>query len=212
MIVLVAVGENSMVYSDFSLKTVKEKFGLTLVEGGRFLPQIPPATLTSPYLTDVLYESLPLAIAMGSEKARSELLISPVLFELRRILDRQMSFFSGEDFTVDSEQGLSGVCDFLLSRSPEQLIIEAPAVVIVEAKKDNIKGGFGQCIAEMIAAQQFNASANKPLEAIYGTVTTGNIWTFLKLEQKTVTIDLTDHFLMPVENLLGILSWMLEQS
>jgi hypothetical protein len=133
-----------MIYSDFTLKIVKERFGLTLITGGRFLPQIPPATLTSPYLTDVLHES-------------------------------------------------------------------APAVVIVEAKKDNIKAGFGQCIAEMIAAQQFNASANKPLEAIYGTVTTGNIWTFLKLEQKTVTIDLTDHFLMPVENLLGILGWMLEQ-
>ncbi len=198
-----------MAYSDFTLKSVKEKFGLTLVEGGRFLPPIPPATLTSLYLSDVLQESLPLAIAMGSEKARSELLISPVLFELRRILNRQMSFFSGEDFTVDSAQGLSGVCDFLLSRSTEQLILEAPVVVIVEAKKDNIKGGFGQCIAEMIAAQQFNASANQSLDTIYGTVTTGNIWTFLKLEQKTVTIDLTDHMLMPVENLLGILGWML---
>jgi hypothetical protein len=201
-----------MAYSDFTLKSVKEKFGLTLVEGGRFLPAIPPAILTSLYLSDVLEESLPLAIAMGSEKARSELLISPVLFELRRILNRQMSFFSGEDFTVDAAQGLNGVCDFLLSRSTEQLILEAPVVVIVEAKKDNIKGGFGQCIAEMIAAQQFNASANQPLETIYGTVTTGNIWTFLKLEQKTVTIDLTDHMLMPVENLLGILGWMLAQN
>jgi hypothetical protein len=201
-----------MAYSDFTLKIVKEKFGLTLVEGGRFLPPIPPAILTSLYLSDVLEESLPLAIAMGSEKARSELLISPVLFELRRILNRQMSFFSGEDFTVDAAQGLNGVCDFLLSRSPEQLILEAPVVVIVEAKKDNIKGGFGQCIAEMIAAQQFNASANQPLDTIYGTVTTGNIWTFLKLEQKTVTIDLTDHMLMPVENLLGILGWMLAQN
>jgi hypothetical protein len=201
-----------MAYSDFTLKIVKEKFGLTLVEGGRFLPAIPPAVLTSLYLSDVLEESLPLAIAMGSEKARSELLISPVLFELRRILNRQMSFFSGEDFTVDAAQGLNGVCDFLLSRSPEQLILEAPVVVIVEAKKDNIKGGFGQCIAEMIAAQQFNASANQPLDTIYGTVTTGNIWTFLKLEQKTVTIDLTDHMLMPVENLLGILGWMLVQN
>jgi hypothetical protein len=201
-----------MAYSDFTLKSVKEKFGLTLVEGGRFLPAIPPAILTSLYLSDVLEESLPLAIAMGSEKARSELLISPVLFELRRILNRQMSFFSGEDFTVDAAQGLNGVCDFLLSRSTEQLILEAPVVVIVEAKKDNIKGGFGQCIAEMIAAQQFNASANQPLDTIYGTVTTGNIWTFLKLEQKTVTIDLTDHMLMPVENLLGILGWMLAQN
>jgi hypothetical protein len=200
-----------MAYSDFTLRSVKQKFHLTLVEGVCFLPKIQPIAPTSPYLVDVLSESLPLAIAMGSEKARSELLISPVLFELRRILDRKMSFFSGEDFTVDPENGLSGSCDFLLSRSSEQLIIEAPAIVIVEAKKDNIKSGFGQCIAEMIAAQKFNQEAEKPIDVIYGTVTTGNVWTFLKLEGTVVTIDLSDYPLMPVENLLGILAWMMNQ-
>jgi hypothetical protein len=199
----------SMAYSDFTLRKVKEEFGLTLVEGERFLPEILPAKITTPYLADVLKESLPLAIAMGSEKARSELLISPVLFELRRILDRKISFFSGEDFTVDPDCGLNGTCDFLISRSSEQLMIEAPAIVIVEAKKDNIKGGFGQCIAEMIAAQRFNDRANTPVRTIYGTVTTGNIWTFLKLEEKTVTIDLTDYLLLPVERLLGVLVWMM---
>ena len=90
-----------------------------------------------------MQESIPLAIAMGSEKARSELIISPILFEVRKILDRKISFFSGEEFTVDASVGLNGVCDFLISRSPEQLIIEAPAVVIVEAKKENLKGGLG---------------------------------------------------------------------
>jgi hypothetical protein len=201
-----------LAYSDFTLRRVKEEFELVLVEGVRFLPEIPSVELTTPYLRDVLQESVPLAIAMGSEKARSELLISPVLFELRRILDRKISFFSGEDFTVDSECGLSGVCDFLLSRSSEQLMIEAPAVVIIEAKKDNIKGGFGQCIAEMIAAQRFNERAHTPVNTIYGAVTTGNIWTFIKLEGKTVTIDLTDYLLTPVERLLGILVWMMAQS
>jgi hypothetical protein len=200
-----------MAYSDFTLRRVKEEFDLVLVEGSRFMPKIAPIAPTNPYLADMLHESLPLAIAMGSEKARSELLISPVLFELRRILDRKISFFSGEDFTVDPTCGLSGTCDFLLSRSSEQLMIESPAVVIVEAKKDNIKGGFGQCIAEMIAAQRFNDNAKTPVNTVYGTVTTGNIWTFLKIEGTTVTIDLTDYPLIPVEQLLGILAWMMAQ-
>ncbi len=200
-----------MAYSDFTLRRVKEDFDLVLVEGSRFMPEIKPIAPTNPYLADMLHESLPLAIAMGSEKARSELVISPVLFELRRVLDRKISFFSGEDFTVDPACGLSGTCDFLLSRSSEQLMIEAPAVVIVEAKKDNIKGGFGQCIAEMIAAQRFNDNAKTPVKTVYGTVTTGNIWTFLKIEGTTVTIDLTDYPLIPVERLLGILAWMMAQ-
>jgi hypothetical protein len=199
-----------MAYSDFSLRKVKEQFELTLVEGVCFLPEITPLMPSTPYLQDVLQESLPLAISMGSEKARSELLISPVLFELRRLLDRKISFFSGEEFTVDQAAGLNGTCDFLLSRSPEQLLMEAPIMVIVEAKKDNIKGGWGQCIAEMIAAQRFNEGRAQSIDTIYGTVTTGNIWTFLKLERKQVTIDLNDYFLLPVERLLGILAWMMK--
>ncbi len=142
------------------------------------------------------------------------------MFEVRKILNRQISFFSGEEFNVDPEVGLAGFCDFLISVSPEQLFIEAPAVVIVEAKKENlkgglgqciadVKGGLGQCIAEMIAAQRFNAKYEKPIATIYGSVTSGNLWTFLKLEDRTVTIDLTEYLIPPVEQVLGILVWMI---
>lgn len=197
-----------MSYREFSLRKVKQDFNLTLVEGGRFLPPIEPIS-PSPLLAEFLAESIQLAIAMGSEKARSELIISPILFEVRKILNRQISFFSGEEFNVDPEVGLVGFCDFLISASPEQLFIEAPAVVIVEAKKENLKGGLGQCIAEMIAAQRFNAKYEKPIATIYGSVTSGNLWTFLKLEDSTVTIDLTEYLIPPVEQVLGTLVWMI---
>lgn len=118
-------------------------------------------------------------------------------------------FFSREEFNVEPEVGLAGFCDFLIGLSPEQLFIEAPAVVIVEAKKENLKGGLGQCIAEMIAAQRFNAKYEKPIATIYGSVTSGNLWTFLKLEDSTVTIDLTEYLISPVEQVLGILVWMI---
>ncbi len=200
-----------MAYSDFSIRKVKQSFNLTLVSGGSFFPPIEPVA-ANPYLVEFLQESLPLAIAMGSEKARSELIISPILFEMRKILDRKISFFSGEEFTVDPSVGLNGTCDFLISKSPEQLIIEAPAVVIVEAKKENLKGGLGQCMAEMVAAQRFNEANQQPTQVIYGSVTSGNLWTFLKLEQQTVTIDLTDYLVSPVEKLLGILVWMIKNT
>jgi hypothetical protein len=80
---------------------------------------------------------------------------------------------------------------------------------LLKQKKDSIKSGWGQCIAEMIAAQRFNEGSVQEINTIYGTVTTGNIWTFLKLEGKTVTIDLNDYLLLPVERLLGILAWMM---
>ncbi|KYC35852.1 hypothetical protein WA1_05650 [Scytonema hofmannii PCC 7110] len=199
-----------MAYSEFSLRRAKEEFNLTFKEGSRFLPETEPIA-TSPYLTEFLAESIPLAIATGSEKARSELIVSPILFEVRKILDRSISFFSGEDFTVDPDAGLSGTCDFLISRSPEQLLIEAPVIVIVEAKKENLKAGLGQCIAEMVAAQRFNVAKEHPIPTIYGSVTSGNRWTFLKLEEQTVTIDLTEYLIPPVEKLLGMLLWMVRE-
>ena len=199
-----------MPYSEFTLKKVKQTFGLTTVEGERFLPEIEPIT-PSAILTGFLSESLPLAIATGSEKARSELIISPVLLEVRKILHRQISLFSGADFTVDPASGLSGVCDFIISRSPEQLEIEAPAVVIVEAKKADLNSGIGQCIAEMVAAQKFNEVNAQFISSIYGSVSSGTVWRFLKLERQMVTIDLTDYPLPPVEQILGMLVWMVQK-
>jgi hypothetical protein len=199
-----------MSYSDFTLRSVKKAFGLTTVEGGRFLPSIQPIAPSS-YLQEALSEGLPLAIATGSEKARSELLISPILVEVRKLLDRKVSLFSGEDFTIAPELGLSGVCDFLISRSPEQVLIEAPAVIVSEAKKGDLKQGLGQCAAEMIAAQKFNAANEILIPTIYGSVTSGTAWRLMKLEDQTLTIDLSDYAIPPVDQLLGMLVWMVQQ-
>ena len=194
-----------MPYDNFSLSRVKREFNLKTVENKRFFPEIDPIE-PSFYLKEALNEGLPLAIATGSEKARSELIISPILVEVRKI-----SFFSGEDFTVAPELDLTGVCDFLISRSSEQVFIEAPAVVIIEAKKGDLKPGLGQCAAEMVAAQIFNQQNNIPIRTIYGSVTSGTAWRFLKLEGNILNIDLQDYPVPPVEMILGMLVWMIRE-
>ena len=197
-----------MSYSDFTtIVKVKQAFGLTTVEGPRFLPQITPIA-PSATLTDFLANSLPVAVATGSEKARSEMIITPVLLEVRKILQQNISLFSGEDFTVDYENGLNGICDYLISRSPEMLEIEAPVVAVVEAKKADLKTGIGQCVAEMVAMQKFNEAKGKPISVVYGSVSNGTQWRFLKLEEKIVSIDLNDYALPPVDEILGMLVWM----
>ncbi|MBD2199712.1 MULTISPECIES: hypothetical protein [Calothrix] len=200
-----------MPYSEFTLKKVKQTFGLNTIEGEKFIPEIEPIT-PSNILSGFLEESLPLAIATGSEKARSELIISPVLLEVRKILQRKISLFSGAEFTVDIASGLTGICDFIISRSPEQLEIEAPAIVIIEAKKADLNSGIGQCIAEMVAAQKFNEANQQAISTIYGSVSNGNNWRFLKLTGQTVNIELTDYPLPPVDLILGILVWMVSSS
>ncbi|MEB3337186.1 MAG: hypothetical protein VKJ46_06985, partial [Leptolyngbyaceae bacterium] len=139
-----------MPYSKFTLSRAVEDFDLTIVEGQRFLPDISPVTPTL-LLQEILKETLPWAIAVSTKKARSEGIINPVLLEVKRQLQGQISIFSGEEFNVEPEADLSGYCDFLISRSPEQLFIKAPAIVIVEAKKEDLKPALGQCLAEMVA-------------------------------------------------------------
>lgn len=197
-----------MPYSKFSLSKAKKDFQLAIVEGVQFLP-LAPITPSARLLNDL--EDVPWAIAVGSEKARSESIVYPVLQEVRRYLERQVSLFSGREFNVDAEADLTGYVDFLLSRSPEQLIIEAPVVIVAEAKKADLNEGLGQCVAEMVAAQRFNEAQNNAISTIYGCVSSGTAWRFLKLNGKTVTIDLTDYPLPPVEPILGFLVWMLQQ-
>lgn len=196
-----------MAYSDFTVRKVKQAFGIITIEGGRFLPEIDPIS-PSGMLVEFLEETLPLAVALPSEKAKSELLISPILVEVRKMLRREVSLFSGQDFTVDTDAGLSGTCDFLMSRSREQFEIEAPVVVVVEAKRADLNLGMGQCMAEMVAAQKFNQSANMEAVTIYGCVSSGMLWRFLKLDGNEMTIDLEDYSIKPVDRLLGILVWM----
>ncbi|MFM6282061.1 MAG: hypothetical protein ACKN9K_27220 [Dolichospermum sp.] len=196
-----------MPYSDFTLKKVRQDLAIAIHEGGRFFPDIPPVK-PDDLLNQELEEGLPLVLARGSEKARSEWIISPVLTAVRRLLNRQISLFSGEDFTVDPNLGLNGICDFLISKSPTQLEIQAPAIIIIEAKKENLNGGLGQCIAEMVAAQKFNTAHNITIPTIFGSVTSGTTWKFLKLEDNSVTIDITEYPIPPVEQILAFLMWM----
>jgi hypothetical protein len=196
-----------MPYSKFTLSKVKKDFQLAIVDGVRFIPAIAKPIAPSPRLLNEL-EDVPWAIAVGSEKARSESIIYPVLQEVRRIFDRKISLFSGNEFNVDIDSDLTGYVDFLISRSPEQLIIEAPVIVLAEAKKSDLNDGLGQCVAEMVAAQRFNETQANSISTLYGAVSSGTTWRFLKLEGKTVTIDLTDYPLPPVDGILGALVWM----
>jgi len=147
-------------YSDFNLKTVKNQFDLQLVENQSLFSDIEPRPI-SDYLQQTLKRNVALAQAINTEKARSELIIINVLLETKTQLSDRISLFSGIEFTVDKVQGLAGFCDYIISYSPEQFYLETPVLMVVEAKNENIVAGFGQCIAEMVAAQLYNARENK---------------------------------------------------
>jgi hypothetical protein len=188
---------------------LKQQFALRTDEQGDYFAQVAPVTI-SEGLRDHLQQYVSLALAIGTEKARSELLIMPVLIETHRQLHYGFSLFSGVEFNVDSERGLRGTCDYILSLSLEQLTVEAPIVVVVEAKNENIKQGINQCIAEMVAAQLFNQERHNAIETVYGVVTTGSAWKFLRLVETIVYIDRAEYYIKEVERIVGILVAMLQ--
>jgi hypothetical protein len=198
-----------MSYRDFTITEVKRRFQLRVEEDRDLFSSI-PAVEISQLLREILAENVPLAFAMGTEKARSELIISPVLLEARRQSARRVSLFSGADFSVDPQRGLTGACDFLFSLSPEQLAIEAPAIVIVEAKSEDLKPGISQCLAEMVAARVFNDRAEQEVETIYGVVTSGHAWKFLRLVQDEAQVDVAEYHISRVGHVVGILKAMLQ--
>jgi hypothetical protein len=197
-----------MPYSSFTLAQVLKQFDLHVAKRPFFadLPVLTPRD----WLVNLLHESAPLAAGLGTEKVRSELIVAPLLFEVRELLDRQIGLFSGTDFTIDLDAGLNGVCDFLLTRSTNELVIEAPAIIIIEAKKGELNAGWGQCVAEMVAAQKFNSANGQDVPTIYGSVTTGTQWQFLQLTGKDLTIDVTEYSLDPLDRILGIFKWMVD--
>jgi hypothetical protein len=193
-----------MVYSEFTLAKVRQDFNLTLQEGQNLFATV-AAVAPSNLLTAILDEYLPLAIAINSEKARSEFIIAPVLGEVRRLSSYQVSLFSGKEFNIDKNRGLTGFCDFILSCSPEQLYITSPVIEITEAKNEDIISGLGQCIASMVAAQLFNQQSGNNIDVIYGAVTTGTAWRFLTLRDQVVSIDAIEYYIKEVDKILGIL-------
>ncbi len=196
-----------MSYSDFDLKKIKSTFNIAIRENDDLFSRIPEVEI-SDLLTQLLKQNVPLALAMGTEKACSELIIINIFLEIKRQLT--VSFFSGIEFTVDKELGLNGFCDFIISQSSEQLFLESPIVVIVEAKNERITSGLGQCIAEMIAAKRYNEKDGKALPFIYGVVTTGHAWKFLKLAENIVYIDIADYYINNPNKILGILTHMIK--
>jgi hypothetical protein len=198
-----ATDSRNMSYSDF--KTIDQAVStleLTVEDIPHFFSQVAPIE-PSQRLQETLDETLDLAASISTEKARSELIITPILLEIRRIF---IGYFSGNTFNVDESKGLTGACDFILSASSNQSLVTAPVLTLVEAKDNDIRIGLGQCVAQMVGAQVFNARKGLEQPVVYGAVSTGTNWKFIMLENQIVKIDLTEYFITQLNQILGILA------
>ena len=180
-----------MAYSDFTYQDAVNKLGVSPVEADLF-PDLTPAAVPG-WLPQVLAAGPP--TGGTNEKTHSEFLVAPILAAARATAGGRLAIFSGERLDVDPAAGLVGECDFILGGGPHVLPVRAPLLTVVEAKRGDIALGLGQCIAQMVAADRFNQAAGAKGLTVYGCVTSGNVWQFLRLDGTTVGFDGRQYYL-----------------
>ncbi len=151
-------------------------------------------------------------LALLSEKSRSEFIVVPILLAARELSGDRFAIFSGQRLDVDPQQGLAGECDFILAIGPALPPLHAPVMTFVEAKKNDVEAGLGQCIAQMVGARRFNDAAGRMNATVFGCVTTGETWQFLQLDDHAALLDRPRYYLDNVGRILGVLRSICDRS
>ena len=196
-----------MAFTDFTLDSLRMSFGITIRQGSLFAAVAPISV--PPWLHTTLEKGAPLAL--GSEKARSEFILAPILLSLRDLAHQQIAIYSGQRLDGDPQVGLTGEIDFLVTATPALPIVQAPIISVVEAKKNDIESSLGQCAAQLLGAQRYNVRDRREETTIYGCVTTGEVWQFLRLDAQILTIDADRYYINDLTTILGILQHIVEQ-
>ena len=199
-----------MSYSDFTLESVERLLGVSAHPGDLFpkLVAVPAPVWLSELLTR---GTQGMQLSLISEKARSEFIVAPILLASRELSGNRFAIYSGQRLDVDPENGLTGECDFILTAADAMLPLQAPIATIVEAKKNDVEGGLGQCIAQMVAADRFNQQSGRRGAPIFGCVTTGEAWQFARLAGSEVLLERRRFYIDHTEIILGVFSAIINE-
>ncbi len=142
----------------------------------------------------------------SSEASRSELIISPLLREVYKRYSAHYSFWIQKSIAYNEQ--LSGTPDYIFSKKSSlgKTVLETPVVLIVEAKKNDFEQGWGQCLAELVAAQKINDNEEM---AVYGIVTDGNLWQFGRLQLNIFTKNEGNYTIDHLPRLYGALDFLI---
>ena len=134
-------------------------------------------------------------------------MITPILREVYKKFHERYSFWIQK--AISYNEKLNGTPDYLIATRSAlgKTVLDLPLVVVVEAKKNDFEQGWGQCLAELVAAQKINDKPNKP---IYGIVTDGELWKFGKLVDTTFTSNLEGYMVGDLAELFGAITFIFQ--
>jgi len=144
-----------------------------------------------------------------SEYAICEKFIYPILKEVWKTYREHLLLWSHPTLVYD--QSLSGVSDYVIAKKSPlgRVVFEKPYCIVVEAKQDDFQGGWGQCLAEMVAVEKMGDRAEPE---VFGIVSNGKIWEFGQLWNSTFTKQIKSYSLSDLDALFSALHYVFEQS
>jgi hypothetical protein len=194
-----------MAFSDFkTIAEVQRKYAIRYEEqsfmAARELP--PPAGFVKDF--EFYRENIDI---FSSEASRSEIVISPLLREVYKSHHTRSTFWIQKPLICD--ETLSGTPDYMVAGRSElgKTVLEKPVLIIVEAKKNDFEQGWGQCLAELVAAEKLNGDSARP---VYGVVTDANLWQFGKLAGKRFCREPANFTIDALPRLYGALDYLFE--
>jgi hypothetical protein len=197
-----------MSYRKFTYTDLQEKLALDLQQANNLFADAKPIA-ASGWLIAALERTK--NYPKTSEKARSEMLVFPILTDLIENNKDFCTIYSGENLDADKKRGLNGECDYIISTKSISIAISTPIFTIIEAKRaQSIEQGIPQCVAQMVGASIYNQKNKAPATPIFGCVTFGEVWKFMKLDGHTVFIDSETYYLNDVPKILGVLQMILD--
>lgn len=194
-----------MAFSDYkNISQVQKEFGIKYQEENFIAAQAiePPASFREEF--EFSRENIDVFTSEGS---RTELIVTPILREVYKQYHNQYSFWIQKSLAYNDK--LNGTPDYIIAtRSPlGKTVLELPLVVVVEAKKNDFEQGWGQCLAELVAAQKINQNANVP---VHGIVTDGELWKFGKLAGDTFTSNIEGYTVGDLAKLFGAVHFVFQ--
>ena len=179
-----------MAFSDFkTISEVQERFRITYSEND--FVEVEPSIPSAEFLRDFEFTREHINV-FASEASRCETIIFPVLKESYKAYADRYALWIKKSIAYDDT--LNGTPDYFISTKSElgKTVVGSPLILLVEAKKNDFEHGWGQCLAELVAAQKINDDVDFP---VYGIVTDGTLWQFGQLIGNTFTQNRTDFVL-----------------
>jgi hypothetical protein len=194
-----------MAFSDYkTIEQVQTKFQIAYDEASFITAQ--ECEPSPSFLEEFTFNQQYLAL-YSSEGSRTEAVIFPILREIYKAYSKDYELWIQKSMRYDDD--LKGIPDYLIAtRSPlGKTVLTMPVLIVVEAKRSDFDEGWGQCLAELVAAQKLNENEALP---VYGIVTDGKRWEFGKLCHNQFTQNTHGYSVDLLAQLFGVLQQIFE--